>query len=177
MNNYYFKMPGRDELLNIFSISPAQAKKYRSDYIKRKIQNLEENLKIWFQKAKISRESEMWFVRDGICTLNNQINRLYRQVHFLKATKENGKNKRVDIDLIRAIPLKKILGEPHHSSYDRDYYSCPLHQEKNPSFVVYGKSNSWYCFSCCAGGSIIDLISKMYKLNIKETLKKLSYYV
>jgi DNA primase len=36
---------------------------------------------------------------------------------------------------------------------------CPLpgHEDRNPSFVVYPKTNSWFCFACLVGGDVIEL--------------------
>jgi DNA primase len=40
---------------------------------------------------------------------------------------------------------------------------CPFHQEDSPSFAIYAKSQSWYCYGCHRGGDVqafIDLIEK-----------------
>jgi hypothetical protein len=36
---------------------------------------------------------------------------------------------------------------------------CPLpgHEDRTPSFHVYGAERGWFCFGCARGGSIIDL--------------------
>jgi DNA primase len=37
---------------------------------------------------------------------------------------------------------------------------CPLpgHEDRSPSFTVYMKTNSWYCFGACShGGDVVDL--------------------
>ena len=49
---------------------------------------------------------------------------------------------------------------------------CPLHNEKTPSFTVYPNNNTWHCFGCGAGGSVIDFV--MYcGLDALEAVKKL----
>ena len=50
---------------------------------------------------------------------------------------------------------------------------CPLHKEKSPSFTIYPNNNSWHCFGCKAGGSVIDFIMAYYGLNALEAAKKL----
>ena len=39
---------------------------------------------------------------------------------------------------------------------------CPLHQERTPSFYVYGDSQRWRCYGGCAeGGDIVDLLRRL----------------
>jgi len=41
---------------------------------------------------------------------------------------------------------------------------CPLHEDDTPSFVVYPEENSFFCFGCNRGGSVIDF--EVYRQNI-----------
>ena len=38
--------------------------------------------------------------------------------------------------------------------------SCPFHTEKTPSFTIYPKTESWYCFGCDIGGDEIDFLMR-----------------
>lgn len=42
---------------------------------------------------------------------------------------------------------------------------CPFHSEKTPSFTVYPANQSFYCFGCSAGGSVISFIQKAENLD------------
>ncbi len=33
----------------------------------------------------------------------------------------------------------------------------PEHEDRSPSFTVYPKTDSFYCFGCQAGGDVVDL--------------------
>jgi len=51
---------------------------------------------------------------------------------------------------------------------------CPLHNEKTPSFTIYPSNNSWHCFGCGVGGSVIDFVMACYGLDALEAAKKLN---
>lgn len=69
------------------------------------------------------------------------------------------------------------MGKPVMEQYNRAKYKCPLHKEKTASFTVYKETNSWYCFGCAKGGSIIDLVMVMENCDAGEAIKKLSALV
>jgi hypothetical protein len=39
---------------------------------------------------------------------------------------------------------------------------CPFHKEDTASFTIYPATNTWYCFGCNVGGSVIDFAAKYY---------------
>jgi len=51
---------------------------------------------------------------------------------------------------------------------------CPFHSEKSPSFRIYEKTQSWYCFGCGAGGSVIDFVMKRFDLSGIDAAKRLN---
>lgn len=52
------------------------------------------------------------------------------------------------------------------------YICCPFHSERTPSCRLY--KDHFYCFSCGAGGSIIDFVAKLFKLNPRAAVRKLN---
>lgn len=51
---------------------------------------------------------------------------------------------------------------------------CPFHSEKTGSFKVY-KNNSFHCFGCGAhGGSVIDLVMKLFDCSVGDACKRLN---
>lgn len=50
---------------------------------------------------------------------------------------------------------------------------CPFHNEKTPSFHVRPEKQTFHCFGCGVGGSVIDFVSKKENLTIKQTMEKL----
>jgi DNA primase len=55
----------------------------------------------------------------------------------------------------------------------RGFASCPLHEEKTPSFKVYPTTNSFYCFGCGVGGDLVHLLSLLEGIDNKEAYKKI----
>jgi DNA primase len=43
---------------------------------------------------------------------------------------------------------------------------CPLpdHEDRTPSFVVYGAERGWFCFGCHRGGTVYDLAAALWGL-------------
>ena len=47
---------------------------------------------------------------------------------------------------------------------------CPFHSEKTPSMVVYGDTQSFYCFGCGAGGDVITFIKNIENLDYVQAV-------
>jgi len=67
---------------------------------------------------------------------------------------------------------------PQKRTGDKDIYHCPIHQGDNdPSFVVYpvgtkGRDyQTYYCFGCHSGITLINLKSALENISIKEVVK------
>ena len=50
---------------------------------------------------------------------------------------------------------------------------CPFHSEKTPSFTIFPKTNSFKCFGCGVGGTVIDFAMAYCGLDSLEAAKKL----
>ncbi len=51
---------------------------------------------------------------------------------------------------------------------------CPFHNEKTPSFNVDGQKQVYYCFGCKAGGSVIQFVMDIERLDFTEAVKLLA---
>lgn len=51
---------------------------------------------------------------------------------------------------------------------------CPFHSEKTPSFTVFPKTASYFCFGCQAGGDVISFTMATENLTYVEALKSLA---
>lgn len=54
--------------------------------------------------------------------------------------------------------IEKVL-KHYHPNYDgSEKIICPFHKERSPSFNVYHHQNSFYCYGCGAGSTMIDFV-------------------
>ena len=75
---------------------------------------------------------------------------------------------RTDIsDLIGSYVSLKRAGSNMHGL-------CPFHSEKTPSFTVFSRSNSFYCFGCGAGGDSITFVMKAENLDYPSAVEFLA---
>ncbi|PYV26875.1 MAG: hypothetical protein DMG97_09875 [Acidobacteria bacterium] len=50
---------------------------------------------------------------------------------------------------------------------------CPFHEDRNPSFVVYPQTQSFYCFGCREHGDVLSFLMRQERLTFPEALKVL----
>lgn len=51
---------------------------------------------------------------------------------------------------------------------------CPFHNEKTPSFTVFPKTRSYYCFGCGAGGDAVSFVMAVSGLSYVEAVEHLA---
>ena len=51
---------------------------------------------------------------------------------------------------------------------------CPFHSEKSPSFTVYPKTSSFYCFGCGIGGDAVTFIKQIEHLDYPDAVEFLA---
>ena len=73
-----------------------------------------------------------------------------------------------------SISIKEFLDGMHVPKRGKSYYGMyfsPFRAETVPSFKVDYRKNLWYDFGCGEGGTMIDLVMKMYRCNFPEAMK------
>jgi DNA primase len=56
----------------------------------------------------------------------------------------------------------------------RNKARCPFHHDDNPSMILYNGNKGWWCYACNQGGSVIDLVMKLFNLNFVEAMGKIN---
>ena len=51
---------------------------------------------------------------------------------------------------------------------------CPFHNEKTPSFMVYERTESFYCFGCGAGGDVVTFVMKADNIDYGAAVEQLA---
>jgi len=71
------------------------------------------------------------------------------------------------------IPIENLIGRyvPLRPSGQRLVARCPFHEDRTPSFVVYAKTQSFYCFGCRAHGDVFAFLMRYERLSFREALE------
>lgn len=75
--------------------------------------------------------------------------------------------KQVQIETLCKSPYKK-------SGVNTLVLLCPFHTEKTPSFTIFTKTNTFFCFGCNAKGDAITFYQKSYGFEFIEAVKRLT---
>jgi hypothetical protein len=144
------------------------------ELIKNKIEFLDNNFKLkdpfasWFltraftispalELAEIKKEKKR--IRQALLLITNRPSE-----HWNKQTEK-----------AKLFPIESIYtGKLKRSSKYRLSGLCPFHTEKTPSFTIYLKDNSWWCFGCNTGGDSLNFIQKLENLDFASAVRRLS---
>jgi hypothetical protein len=86
---------------------------------------------------------------------------------------DNGRFSEADIERARQYPITDLYQGQLRKTGARYLGTCPFHEEKTPSFVIYA-NNTWHCFGACGeGGDSIDFLMKSKGIKFPEAVKLL----
>ena len=77
-------------------------------------------------------------------------------------------------ELKQAIPIADLLEALQLQPNRAGFLSCPGHPDKTPSLKIYEKTDSFYCFSCNTGGTIIDFYMLYFDCSFTEAVEGLA---
>ena len=65
---------------------------------------------------------------------------------------------------------------PEREHGGKIFYKCPIHLDKDPSFIVFNNEEyqSYYCFGCHSGTTVINLVSDLDDITIGKAIFQLS---
>lgn len=80
------------------------------------------------------------------------------------------------IERAKEVPIGNFLPNDRWAmmnGQDRQYFLCPFHKEKSPSFMWDKKKNTFHCFGCNKHGDVIDLVRHIFDLSFGQALERL----
>ena len=117
------------------------------------------------------------FADDIVDQLENKYTKYYKELAYL-----NRGDKKLDGDITeelknrcRDVPIEDHIDTPFtNMGNGRKSTTCPVHQETEPSFVIY-PDNSFHCFGCgLHGNNSIDFMTNAKNYTFMEAIKYLS---
>lgn len=76
-----------------------------------------------------------------------------------------------DVENANQVPIESLYVFDNKRKRGRNIYaSCPFHNDKTPSFVIFGYSNRFYCFGCHACGDSIEFVRKAHGKTFREAV-------
>jgi hypothetical protein len=82
-----------------------------------------------------------------------------------------------NFSVVREIPIVEIAryyGIDTHKKGVHWWANCIDHADKTPSLRLNTNTNRFCCYSCGLNGSSIDLVSKMFGLNVVDSVKRIN---
>ncbi len=79
-------------------------------------------------------------------------------------------------ELRSRVSLEEVVSEyvPLKQKGRRFWGCCPFHNEKTPSFSVDSESQLYYCFGCHKGGTVINFVMDMERMEFMDAVRQLA---
>jgi len=144
----------------------------------KKLSDLDIKLKLILTNEELSDDAKMFLdqVMEHIYyeTLFKEKARLVRELSYYNRKKSNNF---IEIENLKDILIQDLfdMQKPRRAG-NKISCKCPFHDEKLPSFFIYTKTNTYHCFSCKAGGDVIDFVMKLHQKDFKSAIKYLSEF-
>lgn len=140
--------------------------------------------KLWKEKnvkRDYLKELLTWQHKKELCELrfmaeNNKKEqpKLYKKVRYLVPEKKRDYIEDIDVrDKMEGISLKDIIDAEWNPKWFRWSCKCQLpgHNDSTASFHIYEHTNTFYCFGCARGGTLIDFLKHNNKIEVKDAIK------
>lgn len=147
--------------------------RWQEQYYEERILNLP-----WQERNDFQAESDKDFdeMRKKI---NSKVKSLMFNLSYLDELEGKSKPRKTsgvleaDIQRAKEISITNFYPNKLQIHGQRASGTCPFHSEKQPSFVIYLDQNTWWCYSCQTGGSVIDFIMRQQNVDFLTAVKLL----
>jgi len=171
-------------------INKALIRKYNKDIKETEdlIKRLDQHNKFYAEKIRTSdNEFVRYWCQEEMKINQNNLVKVEKRLFYLKkqrlvlyrALKEKSipkQEEKIDLDIIKKIPIKNIL-ELYNISFDK-FRRFKVREEKTPSCSFNEEKNLWVDYgNRDYGGSVIDLVMVLDRCSIGQAINKLKQYV
>ncbi len=165
-----FKPFTQNEAIEAFGISKKEANNAKIRFLKQKLDFYYKKYDK-FLDFKENNYKNKWLIDWNLEEkLPKKIEKLEKQIYFLKNYKKFNNYKSFNLEAIKQIPIQEIL-EQRGIEIINNFFK--IRDEKTASTYIYEKSNTWHDFGSGEGGDNIALIMKLDNCNFIEACKKL----
>ena len=115
----------------------------------------------------------MGVVEDEIDELREEIEKLEKDRKYLVSLIKPNDNYK---NIINADIISKAKQVPISDYIDigkNGKAKCLFHDDKNPSMHIYKDTNTFFCFTCSAAGTVIDIVMKLWGLDFVGAVRRL----
>jgi hypothetical protein len=78
-----------------------------------------------------------------------------------------------DIERAKQVPISSLYDGALRGHGKLATGRCPFHNERTASFTVYADQNTWWCFGCNEGGSVVDFVMRLKGIDFLSAVKSL----
>ncbi|MCM8772758.1 MAG: CHC2 zinc finger domain-containing protein [Candidatus Omnitrophica bacterium] len=163
-----------NEILKVFP----QGREYITNkltYLLNKRQQLLNRFKHFLKRQDLNLV-ELILIRDTFKERVKKINKEIRRLKRYLTSEIQDTHLEIDIRTIKErINIIDIFEElyPDAKLYKTSrtvYTNCPFHDDRHPSFHIYPKTCTFYCYGCGVKGDVVDLVKLSKGLTFKEAV-------
>ncbi len=75
-------------------------------------------------------------------------------------------------EIRQRVSLQSLLDRYAYRPNRSGFLNCPFHAgDRDASLKVYPQQNTWHCFGCGKGGSVIDWVMEMERVSFMEAVR------
>lgn len=120
----------------------------------------------WLRLHADAPTGQQWFTIDVLNDTCDRLERCERQIRLLTA--RGPQRAKFDVETLKQIPIDTIIEVGRNNFFK-------MRDERTPSCYWYKNQNRFWDFGDNTGGSVIDLVMRLYDCSFVEACKRLSH--
>jgi len=131
--------------------------------------------KVHFSQQDIYKEWGNDSYSESLAEVEQKMKKLSFNLSLMDEKKTVSTNSVNESDIAKAkeVPITNFFTGRLHKHNKLAVGKCPFHNEKTGSFTIYLNQNTFYCYGCSAGGTVIDFVMRVQNLDFLSAVKYL----